>query len=242
MLVNWFTLPLVWQTRVVGSDPGLVKVSKWTRIFLTKQMFSSLWLYFSKIIQCGRVMTLKSCHIMQQKMKNELVSVHDRSKMVWGKKKIKKKDKRDCWCNVISCLFSPCRLNGRSIRKPSSAGVCGPFCWCCAFCRYLFYCDISRNCLCIPLSVRPSVRLCWYCLWLQASRLPLWNLPGGWQGENGHLRSELLRITLSDLFCWPPLYDCAMCCLLSADLIFQFTECKLALCRLWSQCSLCYVL
>ena len=107
---------------------------------------------------------------------------------------------------------------------------------------YFTVTSLVTVCASLCLSVRPSVRLCWYCLWLQASRLPLWNLPGGWQGENGHLRSELLRITLSDLFCWPPLYDCAMCCLLSADLIFQFTECKLALCRLWSQCSLCYVL
>ena len=31
-------------------------------------------------------MTLKSCHTMRQKMKNELVSVHVRSKKFWGKK------------------------------------------------------------------------------------------------------------------------------------------------------------
>ena len=183
-------------------------------------------------------MTLKSCHIMQQKMKNELVSVHDRSKMVWGKKK-KKKDKRDCWCNVISCLFSPCRLNGRSIRKPSSAGVCGPFYWCCAFCRYLFYCDISRNCLCIPLSVRPSVFADIVCDYKRHA------YPFEIFQEGGKVRMDTWDLSSCALHCLTFSADhhyttvrCAVCCLLT----WSFSSLNASLLSAVSEASAAYVM
>ena len=94
--------------------------------------------------------------------------------------------------------------------------------WCCDYECHAY------PCLSVGLSVQPIV------LWLRVSRLPLWHLPGGWRGENGHLRSELcallcltLRAALSYLFTFLTvynIYNCAVRCLCSADLTVRWMQ------------------
>ena len=173
-------------------------------------------------------------------MKNGLVSVHDRSKKVLGEKKREKKE------IVGVASLGACSVHADWLAvvvgsHPQQVFVVLSVDAVLFVNTYFTVTSLITVCASLCLSVHPSVFADIVCDYKRHA------YPFEIFQEGGKVRMDAWDLSSCALHCLTFSADhhyttVRCCCLFSADLIFQFTECKLALCRLWSQCSLCYVL